>query len=144
MQRFRRGAILLNVTRAYDELLSRYWNGSITSLPNSLLRSDAMAEVRIEVGGRFYKLACRDGEENHLRAMGALVAARAADAERVMGPMSENRLLLFSALLLADSLNENGTGSAEPWDGGAAVMLERMAERVEALAESLETGRPTS
>jgi cell division protein ZapA len=98
----------------------------------------------VEVGGRTYKLACRDGEEEHLRAMGTLVAARAADAERVMGPMSENRLLLFSALLLADTLSENGPNSFERIDPSIASMIERMADRVEALAERLETQGATS
>ena len=109
-----------------------------------------MAEVTLEIGGRPYEVACRDGEEDHLRKLGQLVDARAQDAGRAMGAMTESRQLLVTALLLADSLNERpaNTASTQPAstmdDDAAADAIERLAERMERLAAMLETGGPNA
>jgi len=65
-----------------------------------------VAEVTLEIGGRSYAIACRDGEETHLIGLSKLVDAKAQDASRAMGAMTENRHLLVTALLLADSFKE--------------------------------------
>lgn len=109
-----------------------------------------MAEVTLEIGGRPYEVACRDGEEEHLRKLGRLVDARAQDAGRAMGAMTESRQLLVTALLLADSINEQPASGAvaEPAstadDDAAAESIERLAERMERLAAMLETGGPNA
>lgn len=107
-----------------------------------------MAEVTLEIAGRSYPVACRDGEEAHLMGLGRLVDAKAQDAGRAMGSMTENRQLLVTALLLADALNERNGGSksapsmAPVGDDDAAEAIERLAERMEKLAALLETGGP--
>jgi len=103
-----------------------------------------MAEVTLEIAGRPYTVGCRDGEEAHLIGLGKLVDAKAQDAGRAMGVMTENRQLLVTALLLADALNERtpataGNG-AVPDDSETAEAVERLAERMEKLAAMLETG----
>ncbi len=103
-----------------------------------------MANIEIEVGGRRYNVACRDGEEEHLRAVAAEVDRRAADAVAALGHLPESRQLLFAALLIADEIKEIRAGAgipepvAPPPDPAVAQALERLASRVEALAESLE------
>jgi cell division protein ZapA len=102
-----------------------------------------MAEVTLEIGGRSYAVACRDGEEAHLIGLGKLVDAKAQDAGRAMGAMTENRHLLVTALLLADTLKEAPASSpATPTgdDDEIADAIERLAERMEKLAAMLETG----
>ena len=109
-----------------------------------------MAEVTLDVAGRSYALACRDGEEEHLRTLGRLVDARARDAAKAMGNMTENRHLLVTALLLADSLGEQQKTLSAPApappvpDDGAAEAIERLAERMEKLAATLESGRTSA
>ena len=116
-----------------------------------------MAEVNLEIGGRHYMVSCRDGEEEHLRALGRMVDAKALEAEKSAGGLNEVRQLLFSALLLADALNDAGTGTSagappptpsSPGTGGAidpgiALAIERLAERVEQVADRLEGEAPT-
>jgi cell division protein ZapA len=108
-----------------------------------------MAEVTLDIGGRSYPVACRDGEEAHLIGLGRLVDAKAQDAGRAMGAMTENRQLLVTALLLADALNEKNVssvsvaGSSES-DETAAQAIEFLAERMEKLAAMLETGGPNA
>ena len=108
-----------------------------------------MAQIEVEVASRRYTVACRDGEEEHLRALAALVDKRAQDAAAALGSLSEPRQLLFASLLLADDLNDRDGGAPATAavaaaqalaDPRVAEALERLAERVEALADSLETG----
>jgi cell division protein ZapA len=100
-----------------------------------------MATVELEIAGRKYAIACRDGEEEHLRSVGALVHRKAREAEAALGSLGEARQLLFASLLLADELKDarSGDGSAEKEDAAMADALERLAERMESLAERLET-----
>jgi cell division protein ZapA len=104
-----------------------------------------MASVDVEIGARSYSVACRDGEEPHLRSVAAMVDRKARDAAAAMGNMGEARQLLFASLLLADELKEVRAGGpaasvaeAEP-DPAVADALERLAERMEMLAETLES-----
>jgi len=105
-----------------------------------------MASVDLEIAGRRYSVSCRDGEETHLQEVGAIVDGKAQDAAGALGKLSENRQLLFASLLLADELKEKreaagGTPAPTQTDAGIAEALERLAERMESLAESLERSR---
>jgi cell division protein ZapA len=103
-----------------------------------------MASIDIEVAGRRYNVACRDGEEAHLHSVAAMVDQRARDANAALGSLTETRQLLFAALLMADDIKEMRTGAGivepppPPPDPAVAQALERLAARMEALAESLE------
>lgn len=97
-----------------------------------------MAQVSLVVGGRSYDLACRDGEEPHLLALGAMVDARFANAGRAVGGGSETRQLVMAALLLADELSELRAGTRDPAQDEMAKGLDALAERLESLAGRLE------
>ena len=100
-----------------------------------------MAEVDLIIAGRPYRVACRDGEEDTLRAAGRLVDAKSREALAGLGTLSEARQLLFAGLLLADQLvggNPQAAVPAEP-DPELANRAGRLAERLESLAEHLES-----
>jgi cell division protein ZapA len=104
-----------------------------------------MASVDVEIASRSYSVACRDGEEAHLRSLAAIVDKKAMDAAAAVGAMGEARQLLFASLLLADELKElRSAGSAAPRDPGTdmimAEALERLADRMEMIANRLESG----
>lgn len=61
-----------------------------------------MPEVTIEIGGRQFEVACQDGEENDLRSAEKLLNAEASVLQDQIGRMPESRMLLISALMLAD------------------------------------------
>ena len=103
-----------------------------------------MANIDIEIAGRRYSVACRDGEEAHLHSVAAMVDKRAHDAASALGSLSETQQLLFAALLIADDIKEirAGAGIPEPVppppDPAVAQALERLAARMESLADGLE------
>lgn len=95
-----------------------------------------MSNVTLQIGGRAYTVACTDGEEEHIRALGALVA----DKVQSMGAaaQSEPRQLLFAALLLADELHETRNALAAANPDNHAPALEALAARLENIATHLE------
>lgn len=103
-----------------------------------------MANIDIDVAGRRYNVACRDGEEEHLRSLAAIVDHRAHDAAEALGGLTETRQLLFAALLIADDLKEARAGAGLPdpippaHDPAVAEALERLAARMENLADRVE------
>lgn len=102
-----------------------------------------MAQVEIQIAGRPYDLTCRDGGEDQLRALARMVDRKAIDVARSMGGLNESRQLLMTAILLADELNDSRQGNGAPpppGDDSAVRAIERLAERIEALADRLEDG----
>ncbi len=96
-----------------------------------------MAQVIVDIGGRNYPLSCRDGDEGHLQGLAAGIAAKAATLTASLGAMSETRLLLMSALMVADELHDLKNGSGTP--PAADARLAALVARVEALAECIGT-----
>ena len=99
-----------------------------------------MAEIDVFIAGRAYKVACRDGEEDSLRKAASLVDAKSREALAGLGTLSEARQLLFASLLLADDLVDDGKGPPPPppIDTAVAERAERIADRLESLASTLE------
>ena len=105
-----------------------------------------MAELDLNIAGRFYKVACRDGEEDNLRRAAELVDGKSRDALAGLGALSEGRQFLFAALLLADQLIDRAGEAplppapalpAQP-DPQAVRRMEAIADRIELLAATLE------
>jgi cell division protein ZapA len=97
-----------------------------------------VAEVDLTIAGRPYRVACRAGEEDSLRAAAALVDAKSREALAGLGTMSEARQLLFASLLLADQLVDEQPAQAAVFDPRFAQSAEALAARLEALADALE------
>lgn len=112
-----------------------------------------MAEVELDIAGRRHVVGCRDGEEEHLRALAREVSRKTVEVQKLVGSGNETRQLLLAALLIADELNDVRTAAAaarvetayappppaaEPADPGLAIAIERLADRMEAIAVRLE------
>lgn len=63
-----------------------------------------MAEVAITVNGRSYRFECEAGEEARLSELAAYVKSRMDGLKREHGNIGEERLLLMTALMIADDL----------------------------------------
>ncbi|MGB3723433.1 MAG: cell division protein ZapA [Pacificimonas sp.] len=65
-----------------------------------------MAQVRVNVGGRAYPLACKDGEEELLEKLAKHVNSKAEQLSSQLGHLPEVRLLLMAAIMIADDYVE--------------------------------------
>lgn len=64
-----------------------------------------MSTVTLTIGPKSYAVACADGEEAHITALGAIIAEKYAQLGAARAPQ-EAQNLLFAALFLADELAE--------------------------------------
>jgi cell division protein ZapA len=102
--------------------------------------------VDLTIAGRTYQVACREGEEDNLRAAARLVDGKSREALAGLGTLSEARQFLFASLLLADQLVDNkpeAIGAAAPSsparpDPALILHAESLADRLESLANALE------
>src|SRR3546814_7482640 len=97
-----------------------------------------MAQISIRVGDRGYVLNCRDGEEDHLLRLAALIDRKCIEATATLGVMPEPRLLLTAALLIADELSEVRDGTAASAAAVEDEQLDAIASRIETLCTVLE------
>lgn len=75
-----------------------------------------MSKVTLTIGPKSYTIACADGQEAHIEALGAMIAEKYAQLGASRAPL-EAQNLLFAALFLADELTEtkkHGGKSAAP------------------------------
>jgi cell division protein ZapA len=99
-----------------------------------------VSNVTLTIGGRSYRVACADGQEAHVAALGAMVdeAVAASGGTRTN---NEVQTLLFAALMLADDLHEarsRESGTDAALSPQVAERLDNIAARIEALAQRLE------
>lgn len=100
-----------------------------------------MAQVDLRIGGRQYKVACKDGGEDRLRRVAAHVDEKAAIALRSVGSASEERTLLMAALLVAEELEQLRTATAPAVDPRLLEGLAALAIRLETLGDRVEAER---
>ncbi len=65
-----------------------------------------MAQVAVTIGGRTYRLACNEGEEEHLEALARLVDSKFDTIHKSFGEIGDQRLIVMAALTIADELTE--------------------------------------
>jgi len=64
-----------------------------------------MSTITLSVGPKSYTVACADGQEAHIRALGAMIAEKYAQLGSARAPL-EAQNLLFAALFMADELDQ--------------------------------------
>ncbi|MFN4039997.1 MAG: cell division protein ZapA, partial [Erythrobacter sp.] len=64
-----------------------------------------MSTVTLTIGPKSYSIACADGEEAHITALGAIIAEKYAQLGASRAPL-EAQNMLFAALFMADELAE--------------------------------------
>jgi cell division protein ZapA len=65
-----------------------------------------MATVNATIAGRQFRLACEDGQEDHLQALARDLDQRIIDLRAKFGEIGDTRLTVMSALMVADELAE--------------------------------------
>jgi len=98
-----------------------------------------MPMVELMIAGRSYRVACRDGEEETLRAAARLVDGKSREALAGLGTLSEASQFMFASLLLADQLISGNPAAVPPPPPAAPAIDPALATRAEALATRLES-----
>ena len=121
-----------------------------------------MATVGVTIAGRSYRMACGEGEEGHLQELARHVDGKLADLRKGFGEIGDSRLVIMTAIMVADELYEARRRVAElegrlaevaatQADGATlrdalavdvAGAIDKAATRLERIAQSLnEAGR---
>jgi cell division protein ZapA len=109
-----------------------------------------VSEINVTIAGRAYRMACEDGQEDHLRGLAALVDKSIAEMRSSFGEIGDLRLTVMGAILIADDLGEarrritelegelNRRSSGSMADEAAlAAGIAAAADRIEQISASL-------
>ena len=119
-----------------------------------------MAHVSVTINGRQYRMACEDGQENHLIWLSGDLDRRIAQLRVQFGEIGDMRLTMMAALTVADELVEAGkrlkrleedlaalqdaravaTERAQATQAAIAAALNSAAERIERVIKGLNRG----
>ena len=116
-----------------------------------------MAQVNLTVNGRVYRMACNDGEEDHVLELGVRFDQAIAELRTALGEIGDQRLMVMAGILMTDRLDdterrlkqaeqsirelkEHRLDAASRYDGleeRFVAALEDAAMRVESLADRM-------
>lgn len=121
-----------------------------------------MAQVTVTIAGKTYRMACDDGQEDHLLGLAGRLDRTIDDLRGVFGEIGDQRLTVMSAITVLDQLSETErrlsaleaevenlkaehSRIAEEREGLEQALARRVIEaagRLESLAESLNGHAP--
>ena len=119
-----------------------------------------MAHVSVTINGRQYRMACEDGQENHLIWLSGDLDRRIGQLRAQFGEIGDMRLTMMAALTVADELVETGkrlrrleeelaalqdaravaAERAQATQAAVAAALNSAAERIERVIKGLNRG----
>ena len=67
-----------------------------------------MSQVNVTINGRQFRMACEDGQEDHLRQLAKDLDDRIVALRGQFGEIGDARLTVMAALMIADELSEAG------------------------------------
>ena len=123
-----------------------------------------MPQVSVTINGRQFRMACEEGEEEHLLQLAADLDTRITRLRGRFGEIGDTRLTVMAALTLADELSEAreklqrvepelatlqdasavSADRAQETQGAIAAALNAAAERIESLTKRLNQTVPES
>lgn len=65
-----------------------------------------MGQVNVRIASRLYRMACADGEEEHLLGLAARLDGRIGELRGSFGEIGDGRITVMAALTIADQLGE--------------------------------------
>ncbi len=122
-----------------------------------------MAQVNVTINGRQYRMACEDGQEDHLRQLAKELDDRINSLRGQFGEIGDSRLVVMAALMIADdvveirkkmrrleqemeALQDARGAAAERAQATQAALIAAFtsaAERIEGMAKKLNQPPPT-
>ena len=65
-----------------------------------------MAQINVLIAGRTYRMACSDGEEDHLKGLAARLDEKITELKGSFGEIGDSRITVMAAITFADQLSE--------------------------------------
>ncbi|SON57181.1 Cell division protein ZapA [Hartmannibacter diazotrophicus] len=65
-----------------------------------------MAQVTVTIAGKVYRMACDDGQEEHLFGLARRLDEQVDEMRKIFGEIGDQRLIVMSALTVYDQLAE--------------------------------------
>ncbi|BAF86505.1 cell division protein ZapA [Azorhizobium caulinodans] len=116
-----------------------------------------MAHVSVTIAGRYYRMACDEGQEEHLMRLGRDIDARINQLRGTFGEIGDQRLTVMAAITISDELAEarariralesdlegqrdaraSALARLEAGEEAVARTIDEVAERIEQLASDL-------
>lgn len=84
-----------------------------------------MGQVTVTFNNQYHHLACQDGGEERLKSLADYIDKRASSLIEHLGPVGDTRLLLMTAIMIADELHDLNDGEL-PSNSESAVDVKRM------------------
>jgi cell division protein ZapA len=117
-----------------------------------------MAQVNLTVNGRIYRMACDDGEEEHVTELGERFNAAIDELRGALGEIGDQRLMVMAGILMTDRLDDverrlkraqqdirdlkesrlDSASRFESLEGSFVESLENAAARIEEITERLQ------
>jgi len=104
-----------------------------------------MAQVNITISGKTYRMACDDGQEDHLTALGERLNHTIDQLRERFGEIGDQRLTVMAAITMADQNSESERrlrrleGELTGLEEARAAVVERQETTESRLAQSLES-----
>jgi cell division protein ZapA len=97
-----------------------------------------MGQVTVVIAEKSYRIACDDGQEDHLTALAADLDARISQMRRAFGEIGDNRLTVMAAITCLDEGSETKRRLAELEKEVEALRADRRAEIDRASRDAVE------
>lgn len=123
-----------------------------------------MAQVTVTIDGKQYRMACDEGQEDHLMEMGQKFDRYVSYLKGSFGEIGDQRLTIMAAIMVMDELSElqrrikgmesevgtlrktrdEALAKADKNDAALTGALSALAQRMETLADRLSVKKPAS
>lgn len=126
------------------------------------MRENGLSQVSVTINGRQFRMACEDGQEDHLLKLANDFDERIKKLRGDFGEIGDNRLVVMAALTIADELSEmngklrraqdeltalqdariNANENSRATQAAVVAAFDAASERLESIAKRLNTTLP--
>ena len=93
--------------------------------------------VEITINKQIYKIACDEGQENHIKNLSLLINDEVEKLVSSLGQVGDARLLLMTCLIIADKLKEKPNKEVSENYDSLAEEIKTITQRIELVADKL-------
>ena len=93
--------------------------------------------VEITINKQIYKIACDEGQEDHIKNLSLLISDEVEKLVSSLGQVGDARLLLMTCLIIADKLKEEPNKVVSENYDSLAEEIKTITQRIELVADKL-------